>query len=731
MIYLLFRIFVILSVVTAGSILLNGAEPVFWQVSTESELLTGEAEGLSIDSQGKLTLGPAVTTLFTSRSPFLWNLTVGEDGRIWTGTGNQGQVYELNLDGQATVLFDADEIEVHAIARGLDGMLYVGTSPGARLYRVSNDGTAELFFDLDGEYVWALEIDANGTVYAATGEPGNVYRVEPDGSADVFYRTGATHAITLAWDQKGGLLIGTAAPGRIFHLDATGRPFVLLDSPYNEIRRLRLGDDGSIYAAAVGRISSTDSANPSNGGSALVRSTADVPTISSFSTSTSSGQQPASSGLFPQTSNIVSGAVYRSIPNGGWDLIWQSTTDSPYDIIIDNGTVFIATGNNGKLFLLFGDPLEPMLLAESDAQQITALARGIDGALLFATANPGQIVRLSSNISDTGSYLSSVRDAGQIATWGNIAWQGVTAGGQIEISTRSGNTSNPNETWSDWSQPYSESIGTPIDSPRTRFIQWRATLSGGVGATPTLDSVTIAYLPMNTRPRVTSISLHPPGIVFQETFPVLPAIAGLQGQRPGQAIGRSNSRMPALGRQEYQQGLMTFIWESEDDDQDELRYTAQYRRETATEWTILRSDLRNQILAWDTTSVPNGRYNLRIVASDKLANSPTTRLTGHLDSETFEIDNTAPTIEIVSITRSIESTLVAFRVYDADSAVRGANYSIDGNRWQAIYPLDGISDSRVEAFDLELITDIPAEIVIQATDFLNNTSALTVAIQPD
>ena len=42
----------------------------------------------------------------------------------------------------------------------------------------------------------------------------------------------------------------------------------------------------------------------------------------------------------------------------------------------------------------------------------------------------------------------------------------------------------------------------------------------------------------------------------------------------------------------------------------------QFRREGETTWKVLRSGLTDSILVWDTTTVPNGTYFVRVVASD-------------------------------------------------------------------------------------------------------------------
>ena len=40
----------------------------------------------------------------------------------------------------------------------------------------------------------------------------------------------------------------------------------------------------------------------------------------------------------------------------------------------------------------------------------------------------------------------------------------------------------------------------------------------GKGESPVLTSVTAAYLQRNVRPEVTSVTVHPPGVVFQKPF---------------------------------------------------------------------------------------------------------------------------------------------------------------------------------------------------------------------
>jgi len=117
----------------AASAVAIAAVPTFWQVSTESEFLKGEVENLSIDSYGRLTLGPAATPVYESNAPFLWTLVTAPDGTVYAGSGNEGQVFRIAPDGKSSVFFDSEELEVHAIALAPGGGIYVGTSPDGKV----------------------------------------------------------------------------------------------------------------------------------------------------------------------------------------------------------------------------------------------------------------------------------------------------------------------------------------------------------------------------------------------------------------------------------------------------------------------------------------------------------------------------------------------------------------------------------------------------------------------
>jgi hypothetical protein len=718
---------------------IHASTPKFFQADTQAAFLRGDVENLSIDVNGRLVLGPATELVYETPAPFLWSMLAANDGALFVGTGNEGKVFRIDSGGRGSLFFDSAELEVHALAPAPDGGLYVATSPDGKIYRVNRDGAATTFFDPDDKYIWALAVDAKGNVFAGTGEKGVIYKISPDGKGAPFYKTNSTHATALAFDKAGNLLVGTGAPGRVLRLDANAKPFVLLDSPFQEIHVLRFDDKGVLYVGALSGRPPGGATSPQDdrGGDQPSTSSERTP-VASVSVSTEitaivvdSSGSPASSARDDQRG--VKGAVYRINPDGVWDQLWESREDSTYDLTFDQtGALVIGTGNKGKMYRLEGDPLRPTLLARASAQQVTAFYKDGRGRLYYATANPGKVFRLTSERATRGTYESEPRDAQMVATWGALSWRGTASdGNHIELFTRSGNTATPDETWSAWSAASTNAEGSPITSPKTRYLQWRAVLTGK-GDGPVLTSVTAAYLQRNLRPQVRSVTVHPPGIVFQKPYTTgEPDLAGFEDQstperklaQAAAAQGGSNG----LGRRAYQKGLETVQWRADDENDDELVYDVLFRREGDTTWKALRRNVSENILVWDTNTVPNGTYFIKIIASDGPSNPAGTALSGELESSAFDVDNTPPVISITGVRVDRGRTIVTFDVKDDHSPIQRVEFSEDGQRWRGVFPTDGIADSRQEHYEL-MVDGMLAErgLTLRAVDSMNNVETAHV-----
>ena len=703
--------------VAAGfTAVLSAASPVFWTVSTQTDFLKGTVDGVAIDAEGRLRLGPLVDPLADPKEPFIWS--IAQAGTAWlAGTGNDGKVLRFDGAGAPTVAFDAAELGVHAVIDDGRGGFYAATGPDGRVHHVDASGKASVFFDPEDRYIWSLARAADGTIYVGTGDRGVIYRVRPGQQGEPFYRTRTANVISLALDAQGRLYAGSSTPGRLFRIDQSGRAFVVLDSPHQEVRGLKMGADGSLYAVALTPAQGDDSG--SSDASPVATVTAQVGGVTVGDPGGATASAPA------ESKRTGRGAVFV-VRGDRADLIWETGTETPYDLLPspDGRSLLVATGGNGRLYEidLQASPANAVLLGRVDARQVTQAVRGSTGEIVLASSNPGRLFRLRTQRAGKGTFESDIRDAGSAARWGSIRWRS-TGGGTLQIATRSGNTNRPDDTWSDWSSPYTAADGSPISSPSARYLQWRAVLAGTGDASPQLTSVTVAYLPRNARPTVNSITVHAPGVVFQRPFSSNEAeIAGFDANGASDDTPGQDSSQPSVGRRMYRKGLQTFQWRADDPNDDRMTYAVSYRREGESAWRVLRNGLGDPIFVWDTTSVPDGRYVVRVTASDIAVNSPGDALEGARESDGFDVDNTAPAISLAAPSAQTP-TVVRVTVRDTHSGVQRVEYAIGGEKWQVVYPADGLSDSREEVYEIKLPSAADrARLVIRATDVLQNVS---------
>jgi hypothetical protein len=699
--------------VVCGSALLLAAGPTFWTIATTGELLKGTSNGVLIARSGTISAGPQLSNRLSSTSAQIWSLASAPDGTLWAGTGGDGRVIRVRPGRAEETVFDADEPNVFAVALA-GSRVYAATGPDGKVYVIDGEGAARVFFDPTEKYIWALAVDDNNRLWVGAGTPAVIYRVSADGTSQVVYRPPAAHVVSLARDGRGRMLAGTESPGRLYRFEPGDRPFVLLDTGQSELHAIVSAPDGAIYAAALSR---GDEGHGSSSGevASVVAAAGSTPQATSgavSSSSASAGQQST---------------IFKIAPNGSWETFWE-TSDLVYDVALQrDGSLLVASGPEGRLYRVQADR-QVFLDTGVDAQQITRLVMQPGaGAAVMATANPGRVIALGPAAQSPATYISPVRDTKSASTWGAVRWE---ATGAVSLFTRSGNTETPDETWSDWAGPYAHRSGDAIQSPPARFLQWKAVLTTEPNRpAPRLTSVTAAYLARNARPAVTSITVHPPGVVFQRPFSSDDmAIAGLDesvadARRPPGGDATATATPTTAGRRMFQKGLQTIAWKAEDGDSDHLSYALSYRREGDTTWHDLKSGLTDPIFVWDTTTVADGRYIVRVVASDEPSNTPDRALSGERESEPVDVDNTPPTVTS-EITRAGAGVHLLVRVHDAYSPIQKVEYSLGGEPWRLIYPVDGLADSPDERYEIPLASEADvARLVIRATDAMQNVAS--------
>lgn len=716
--------------------LVHAGQPIIWETGSRAELLKGESHGVSITDTGVLMLAPRFTQLFNTDQPYVWSSAVDGQGNIYLGTGHDGRIYRVSPDGKGSLLYDAAELDVTALAIGRDGVLYAGTSPDGKVYRIGADGHAEVYFDPHDKYVWSLAVLPDGSLAVGTGDKGKLYRVKAAGTkpeAALLINTNQTHVISLTVTAKGDLIAGTDPGGLVLRISPEGKVFGLFDAQLREIHALAPASDGSIYALALGDSAATT--RTQTPATTPAPSESPAPTTSVTVTpveETGAITQPQAPARSRNDTANARSAVFRILPDGGVDTVWSSNTMTAFAIApaANARSVLIGTADKGRIYSVTNDGRDTLLLQSTEGQISSFITR--NGEIFAASSNQGKLFRFGGELVNEGAYESPVRDARLVASWGRIWWRGA---GNIELQTRSGNGEHPDATWSEWSAPYRLAAGNQISSPRARFIQWRTTLRSAAGSgssdrSPTwLEDVSVAYMQRNVAPEVLSITVLPVGVGLQ-AMPQAPTDPNIESSGLDPSLFGVVAQIPP--RRVYQRGARSIQWQAEDRNGDTLEYSIYYRALNEQTFRLLKEKQRDNFFTIDGATLADGRYVIKIVASDAPDNPAGKALTGERLSEPIDIDNTPPVVRVAGEPQvRADGIRVIFDVEDATGRIKRADISVDGSSWNPIFPDDGIADSSRERYTIDVPVTTPGEhtISLRAFDGSANIGSVSVTVR--
>lgn len=715
---------------------LDAVSTVFWRSSSYADFSQGRLDGISLSREGRLSIAPALRPVFESGEAMIWTAVADRQGNVYLATGHRGRIYRLTpamLDAKTPVppekalLFTAPESEIFALAVGPDGALYAGTAPDGKVYRITASGKSSVYFDPHARYIWSLAFSGS-TLYVGTGEEGIIYRVSAAGQGSRFADTRERQIMSLAVAKNGDLLAGTEPGGLVFRIQPDGHAFVLYRSDLKEIHRLDVAADGSIYVTAQGGNAPRLVPHPPIQVStdAMPRATAHISVTVQGSSGTKldpnqQAKKTASRRLASRTSNSngqpvspgvpgADSAIYRIATDGSVDTLWNSHEANADDILpLPQGLLF-STDDDGAIFQL-GDNRSTTVLVQTRQEETTRLLR-LGNRILATTRNLGNLYEISESPAESGSFVSSVHDAGGIAHWGDITWRASLPGGSsVEFFTRSGNSPQPDFSWSDWSPAYSAS-GSRVTSPAARYIQWKAELHSRGGQSPVLSEVVIPYLPANRTPQITAIhaTSQPVGGAGAVNY----------------ITGPNGTVVPAPKDEASAGQEIHLAWTADDPDNDMLRYDVYFQSEGQTRWNILHRGLSVPTFNVTSHMLPDGAYRFKVVASDADANPPGLAKTTEIVSGPVTLDTTPPTITAGKVETPAAGTAVAhFSATDQSSPLQRAEYSIDGGRWRDTLSDRGIIDTPHETFTVRASHLTPGEhlLMLRVYDESGNSSA--------
>jgi hypothetical protein len=360
--------------------------------------------------------------------------------------------------------------------------------------------------------------------------------------------------------------------------------------------------------------------------------------------------------------------------------------------------LFVGTGPEGQLYEIRDRGEETAPVAKLDNGQILSLLPEPGGGLLIGTGDPGAVLRLSSEYATVGRIVSEVHDTRLISRFGALSWRAVLPPGtSIALQSRTGNVAEPDETWSDWSPEQADAAAARIASPPGRFVQYRVKLAtNDPRRTPELRSVALSYRTSNLAPEITRVDV--------------PDLSAADGT--------------------VRQARLNLRWEATDPNEDDLNFIVSVRKEGWPQWVRLGNEpLTERSYAWDTTAFPSGSYRVRVVASDRPANSPDDALTRERESLGFLVDHDPPHIDL-----SPKGRGARIAISDELTRIAKAEYAIDGGPWTPIFPDDGIFDSPREQISLSLpdLSTGAHILMVKATDAAGNvgTGDLLLSVGP-
>jgi hypothetical protein len=692
-----------------------------WEQSKFDELVKGTAHGVAIRSSGGLELAPAFKALYTSPSTYIWAIAADGSGDVFAAAGAPARVYEVTPEGQSSVIFEPQELQVQALLVDKTGALFAATAPDGKVYKIERHtpvskkeappkkGTApeakpaesawssHVYFDPGTKYIWDLAQDSSGNLYVATGDHGEVYRVTPKGEHSLFFKSDEVHIRVLDIDPKGNVIAGSDGSGLVYRISPSGQAFVLYSAPKKEITALAIDSAGNIYAAGAGEKRPGSGPGSGSFSAAAITPTMGNPGPGPTGMGMGMGNAPGGGsgvmGSFPAPGAGATGGseIYRIAPDGSPTKVWSSREDLVYALGFDQrGRLLAGTGNRGHIFAIVGDDYFIDLL-RAGASQITSFAKAPGGGLYVSTSNLGKLFLLGPAPETEGSYESDVFDAHIFSRWGRAEFRGV---GNVELLTRSGNVDNPDRNWSPWTKVDLRKDGE-AGVPAARFIQWKAVLRAGTPA-PRLDSVLLNYLPKNVAPTLDDVSVQV-GTRYQSLpKPMGGADQGSSGSNPSQ--GRFEPPVPSL----HDRDSIGVKWTVHDDNEDQMVYSVYYRGDGESRWLLLKDNLTDKFYSFDASLLPDGGYTIKVVASDAPSHSPSEALSSEKESSRFEVDTTPPHIENLNAAVDGSQIRVSFGAVDSYSPIKRAEYSVDAGDWQFVEPLGQLSDSRSETYDFRV-----------------------------
>jgi hypothetical protein len=645
----------------------------------EADFKGGDLKGVAVDSRGAVRAGLDLGAFPVPQALSIWSALPQKDGSVLLGTGNEGKLLKVSA-GAVSVLAETKALAITSLANAWGGAVVAGTLPEGKVLKWDRGKLTDLATLKGAEHVFSLAFDSkSNALFAATGPEGKLFRITATGDAQVFFDAEEQHLMSVAVAADGSVLAGASDKAKLYKISGPGRATVLYDFNRTEVRSIAVGPKGDVYAIA----------NDLKTGF----------TVPAKPTRTQDTQPAGPTAAAAKAKG--KGTLYHFTPDGLPDRLYENDDEHFTSLSLgDDGRVYVGTGVEGRVYAV--DRAQRVaLVADTDERQIGALVLG-GPSRWVASSDPAVLHPLKGIGGPDAVWTSKVFDAGLRARFGRMAWE---ASGKIEISTRTGNTKEPDDTWSEWSREIDQP--TAVTSPSGRFFQVRARFAKDPNTE--LSEFEVAFVTDNLRATVDDVNARP--------------------RRDSNDDAIKTSGGPVTRKPDSK---LSISWKVDNPDKDEMRYRLQYRLVgTATWYDLTRRDevVTKETYDWDTSTLPEGRYRVRVSASDELANPPDRVTRDDAESGVVLVDNTPPRID----TLRVAGRRVQGSAQDGVGPIQRIDVAIAGrDEWVPFYPKDGIFDQQREEFDFDvtvLSPTGPALLAIRVFDDANNFVVQNIALK--
>lgn len=625
--------------------------------------------------------GDDKTAGLVGRKPAVWSQTTEDD---FADCKSEGMA--LSSDGSVRLGYAWAELprfhELYAWCLAADGdTAYAGTLDPGRIFRLQGK-TATLLCDTGEFGVTALVKAPEGALLAATVPHGRILRVTPEGKVSLFCKLDVRYIWDLISDGADGYYAAVGPGAAVYHLGADGKAEKVAGVPHSHVTRLAmLGKDLCFGTAQPGAVYCLHADKTLT--SVYDASKLDI-------TALAAGEDGAL-----RVGTAPKGRVISVKPGGGATLLYEDSDTPVLSLACLRGKTYAGMADEGQIIEIT-DRDTHATLRDEGSSQITALC--LAGCRLFAaSANPGTVYVADLDAAGQGKLDSHVLDTKSHCRWGRVDWTAtVPEGARLAIRVRSGDTADPEDgSWSGWSSPVSEPGRDRVPAPPAQFLQYRLEMAKAAGGQPPhLDALRISYLPATQRPTVKDPKPH-----------------------EGEAIS----------------GKYKLSWKMEDPDKGKLRASFLIRAHGKKDFQIIKEGITAGEYEWDTKTVADGIYDLRIVVDNSLSN-PGDAEQDKLDIHDVVVDNTPPEIGIISgpaLQASGGFALTGFAM-DATADLAGISWKVEGDdTWHAALLDEGLCDWKYERFLIATppLAETVTTLTIRARDAAGNYADKVVKLE--